>query len=432
MGRRAKGEQSDDTVALAPPEPSEFLLYQTEDGLSRVQIRMFEGNVWLTQKQLAELYQTGVPSISEHLTNIFREGELDPGATIRKFRILRTEGNRSISRVIEHYSLPVVLAVGYRVRSARGTQFRQWATTRLEEFVVKGFTIDDQRLKNPPGPDTPDYFEELLERIREIRSSEKVFYRKILDIYATSVDYDPSSETSARFFAAIQNKMHWAVHGRTAAELIAERADATKPNMGLTNLGGPRPRRADIGVAKNYLTADEIAVLNKIVTAYLEFAELQALNRRPMHMADWISKLDEYLKLSERRVLDHVGAITHADAVVKAQQELDKYNAARAKIPSQVDQAFDAAARAMEAIAKRRLAAGEPAQKKAVQGGGGEGGGGASGGASGSAGTEGSSGTGTEDSSAAEADSEDVRAEGGAEGGGNEDGTADDGGRTAD
>ena len=236
--------------------------------------------------------------------------------------------------------------------------------------MVKGFTIDDQRLKNPPGPDTPDYFEELLERIRDIRSSEKVFYRKILDIYATSVDYDPRSETSARFFAAIQNKMHWAVHGHTAAELIAERADATKPNMGLTNIAGPRPRRADIGVAKNYLTADEIAVLNKIVTAYLEFAELQALNRRPMHMADWISKLDEYLKLSERKVLDHIGAITHADAVVKAQQELDKYNAERAKIPSQVDQAFDAAARAMEAIAKKRLAAGEPAKQKAVKAGG--------------------------------------------------------------
>lgn len=344
------------------------MLYQTEDGLARVQIRLFEGNVWLTQKQLAELYQTGVPSISEHLTNIFREGELDPGATIRKFRILRTEGNRSISRVIEHYSLPVVLAVGYRVRSARGTQFRQWATTRLEEYVVKGFTLDDQRLKNPPGPDTPDYFEELLERIRDIRSSEKVFYRKVLDIYATSVDYDASSETSARFFAAIQNKMHWAVHGHTAAELIAARADASKPNLGLTTVSGARPRRADIGVAKNYLTADEIGVMNKIVTAYLEFAELQALSRRPMHMADWIAKLDEYLKLSERKVLDHTGAITHADAVAKAQQELDKYNAARAKVPTPIDQAFEAAARQMEELAKKRLLKPPPAAKKPREG----------------------------------------------------------------
>ena len=360
MGRgaanRSKAKPPDDTVALAAPEPSEFLLYQTEDGLSRVQIRMFEGMVWLTQKQLAELYQTGVPSISEHLTNIFREGELDPEATIRKFRTLRKEGNRSISRVIEHYSLQVVLAVGYRVRSARGTQFRQWATTRLEEYVVKGFTLDDQRLKNPPGLDTPDYFAELLERIRDIRSSEKVFYRKILDIYATSVDYDPGSETSARFFAAIQNKMHWAVHGRTAAELIAERADASKPNLGLTTMGGARPRRADIGVAKNYLTADEIATLNKIVTAYLEFAELQALNRRPMHMADWISKLDDYLKLSERKVLslEHAAALSHAQAVEKAQRELDKYNAERAKLPTPIDEAFDAAARQIEALARTR------------------------------------------------------------------------------
>jgi hypothetical protein len=359
MGRAAasRAKAKDETVALAP-EPSEFLLYQTEDGLARVHIRLFEGNVWLTQKQLSELYQTGVPSISEHLTNIFREGELDPEATIRKFRTVRSEGKRTISRVIEHYSLPVVLAVGYRVRSARGTQFRQWATTRLEEYVVKGFTLDDERLKNPPGPDTPDYFEELLARIRDIRSSEKVFYRKVLDIYATSVDYDPRSETSARFFAAIQNKMHWAVHGHTAAELIAARADASKPNMGLTTIGGARPRRADIGVAKNFLTADEITMMNKIVTAYLEFAELQAMNRRPMYMADWIAKLDDYLKLSERKVLDHTGALTHADAVEKAQRELDRYNAERAKLATPVDEAFETAAKQVEALAKTRTAQG--------------------------------------------------------------------------
>ncbi|HSK05711.1 MAG TPA: virulence RhuM family protein [Kofleriaceae bacterium] len=359
MGRAAAShaKAKDETVALAP-EPSEFLLYQTEDGLARVHIRLFEGNVWLTQKQLAELYQTGVPSISEHLTNIFREGELDPEATVRRFRTVRSEGKRTISRVIEHYCLPVVLAVGYRVRSARGTQFRQWATTRLEEYVVKGFALDDERLKNPPGPDTPDYFEELLARIRDIRSSEKVFYRKVLDIYATSVDYDPRSETSARFFAAIQNKMHWAVHGHTAAELIAARADASKPNMGLTTIGGARPRRADIGVAKNFLTADEITMMNKIVTAYLEFAELQAMNRRPMYMADWIAKLDDYLKLSERKVLDHTGALTHADAVEKAQRELDRYNAERAKLATPVDEAFEAAAQQVEALAKTRTALG--------------------------------------------------------------------------
>ena len=355
MVSRAKAKPPAEPVALATmPETSEFLLYQTEDGLARVHIRLYEGTVWLTQKQLAELYQTGVPTISEHLHNIFREAELDPEATVRKFRTVRTEGNRSISRVIDHYSLPVVLAVGYRVRSARGIQFRQWATTRLEEFVVKGFTLDDQRLKNPPGGTTPDYFDELLERIRDIRSSEKVFYRKILDIFATSVDYDPSSDTSARFFAAIQNKMHWAVHGHTAAELIAARADASKPNLGLTTVGNVRPRRSDIAVAKNFLTAEEISTLNKIVSAYLEFAELQALNRRPMYMADWISKLDDYLKLSERKVLEHTGAITHADAVEKAQRELDKYNAERAKLATPVDEAFDSAAREIEALAKKR------------------------------------------------------------------------------
>jgi hypothetical protein len=354
---KAKPTPTDDSLAIAMPEPSEFLLYQTEDGLSRVHIRLFEGTVWLTQKQLAELYQTGVPTISEHVHNIFHEAELDPEATVRKFRSVRTEGKRTISRVIDHYSLPVVLAVGYRVRSARGTQFRQWATTRLEEFVVKGFTLDEPRLKNPPGPGTPDYFDELLERIRDIRSSEKVFYRKVLDIYATSVDYDPRSETSARFFAAIQNKMHWAVHGHTAAELIAARADATKPNLGLTTIGNKRPRRADISVAKNFLTADELAMMNKIVTAYLEFAELQALNRRPMHMADWIAKLDDYLKLSERKVLDHTGSITHSDAVEKAQQQLDRYNAERAKLPTPVDEAFESAAREIEEMAKQRLAA---------------------------------------------------------------------------
>jgi hypothetical protein len=364
MVSRAKAKPPDEPVALAMPEPSEFLLYQTEDGLSRVHIRLYEGTVWLSQKQLAELYQTGVPTISEHLHNIYREAELDPETTVRKFRSVRTEGKRSISRNIDYYSLPVVLAVGYRVRSARGTQFRQWATTRLEEFVVKGFTIDDQRLKNPPGPGTPDYFDELLARIRDIRSSEKVFYRKVLDIYATSVDYDPRSETSARFFAAIQNKMHWAVHGHTAAELIAARADASKPNLGLTTLAGPRPRRADIAVAKNFLTADELAMLNKIVTAYLEFAELQALNRRPMHMADWIAKLDDYLKLSERKVLDHTGAITHADAVEKAQQQLDRYNAERAKLPTPVDEAFETAAREIEALAKQRAAPAKRASKK--------------------------------------------------------------------
>jgi hypothetical protein len=333
---------------------SEFLLYQTEDGLSRVQIRLHDGTVWLTQKQLAELYLVSVPSISEHIRNIFSEGELAPEATVRKFRTVRTEGNRSISRTVEHYSLPIVLAVGYRVRSQRGTQFRQWATTRLEEYVVKGFTIDDQRLKNPQGPGTRDYFDELLARIRDIRSSEKVFYKKVLEIYSTSIDYDPRSESSERFFATVQNKMHWAAHGHTAAEVIAARADASKPNMGLTSWSGTRPRRADVVVAKNYLEAEEIETLNRIVTAYLEFAELQASNRRPMHMVDWLRKLDEYLKLSDRDVLTHAGSVSHDAAVRKAEGELDRHDAERAKLPSAVEGHFEEAVREVEALAKRR------------------------------------------------------------------------------
>ncbi len=336
------------------PEQSELVLYQTDDGNTRVQIRLFEGTVWLTQKQLAELYQVAVPTISEHLHNIFEEGEQAPEATVRKFRTVRTEGNRSISRTLDHYSLPVVISVGYRVRSLRGTQFRQWATARLEEYAIKGFTLDDQRLKNPPGVGAPDYFDELLARIRDIRSSEKVFYRKVLDIYATSMDYDPRSEVSQRFFATVQNKMHWAAHGHTAAEVIAERADATMPNMGLTSWSGARPRRGDVVVAKNYLRAEEIEALNRVVSAYLEFAELQASGRRPMHMADWIKKLDDYLKLSDRDVLDHAGSVSHEEAVQKAEQQLERYDADRASLPSPVEADFEEAVREVEALAKVR------------------------------------------------------------------------------
>jgi len=349
--------------ALAAPDPSEIILYQTEDGLTRVQVRLHEGTVWLTQKQLAELYQVGVPSISEHLRNIFRDGELAPEATVRKFRTVRSEGNRSISRMVDFYALPVVLAVGYRVRSLRGTQFRKWATTRLEEYLVKGFTLDDQRLMNPPAPGTPDYFDELLARIRDIRSSEKMFYKKVLDIYATSIDYDPRAETSERFFAAVQNKMHWAAHGHTAAEMIAERADASKPNMGLTSWAGTRPRRADVVVAKNYLTAEEIEALNRIVSAYLEFAELQAKHRRPMYMADWIRKLDDYLKLSEHDVLTHAGSVSREAAVQKAQRELDLYDAERAELASPAETHFEEAVREVAALAKQRPSR-RPAAKK--------------------------------------------------------------------
>lgn len=346
-----------DNVALLRPEQSELIFYQTEDGLTRIQIRLYEGTVWMTQAQLAELYQVGVPTINEHIHNLFAEGEVQPEATIRKFRTLRTEGNRSVSRTLEHYSLPVVVAVGYRVRSPRGTQFRRWATTRLEEYIVKGFAIDEQRLKQGGTDGGPDYFDELLERIRDIRSSEKVFYRKVLAIFATSVDYDPRAEDCGRFFATVQNKMHWAAHGHTAAEVISERADASKPNMGLTSFAGQRPRKADISVAKNYLRDEEIDTLNRIVSAYLEFAELQATHRRPMYMADWSKKLDDFLALGDRAVLDpatHASPVSHDEATEKASRELARYTAEQAQLATAIDAHFDEAVEQTKAIAAER------------------------------------------------------------------------------
>jgi hypothetical protein len=256
---------------------SELILYRTEDAQTRIQVRLEGESVWLTQRQLADLFQVSVPTINEHLAGIYGEGELDPERTIRKFRIVQMEGERQVKRIADHYHLDAIIAVGYRVRSARGTQFRQWATERLSSYLVKGFALDDVRLKR--GPDD-GYFEELLDKIRDIRSSEKMFWRQVLKIYGTSIDYDASAEASQRFFATVQNKMHWAAHGHTAAELIVKRADGGKPNGGMTNWVGATPRSTDASVAKSYLQADELEALNRIVTAYLEFAELQALNRR--------------------------------------------------------------------------------------------------------------------------------------------------------
>ena len=250
-----------------PETPSDILIYQSEDGQTRVDVRLIDETVWLTQKWMAELFQKNVRTISEHIKNIFEEGELQPEATIRKFRIVQNEGNRDVERLIDFYNLDVIISVGYRVRSHRGTQFRIWATQRLKEYLIKGFMMDDERLKNPGRF---DYFDELLERIRDIRASERRFYQKITDIYATSIDYDTNSEITRNFFASVQNKMHWAIHGHTAAELIAERADADKPNMGLTAWKGSVVRKGDVGVAKNYLTEQELSDLNLIVNQYLE------------------------------------------------------------------------------------------------------------------------------------------------------------------
>jgi hypothetical protein len=264
-----------------------------------------------------------VNTVNHHLKAIFAEGELQSEATIRRYRIVQSEGARQVTRDVEHYNLQAILAVGYRVRSHRGTQFRQWATARLSEYLVKGFTMDDERLKNPPGPGQKDYFDELLERIRDIRSSERRFYQKVLDIYATSVDYTPNVEMSHQFFAAVQNKMHWATHGHTAAEIIHERTDAARPFMGLmTTRPGGIVRKEDVSVAKNYLTEEELQVLNRIVNLYIEYAELQALERRPMTMRDWVTKLDEFLKVSGRELLNHAGKISADDAKAKASRNM--------------------------------------------------------------------------------------------------------------
>ena len=330
---------------MSDPLPnSEIILYQTEDGRTRIHCRFENETLWLTQALISELFQVTVPTVNEHLKGIYAAGELAPGATIRKFRIVRTEGNREVAREIEHYNLDAILAVGFRVRSHRGTQFRQWAIGRLNEYLVKGFTMDDERLKNPPGEGQKDYFDEQLERIRDIRSSERRFHQKVLDIYATSVDYTPNAEMSQQFFATVQNKMHWAAHGRTAAEVIHARADAEKPFMGLqTTRPGGIIRKEDVSIAKNYLDAPELETLNRIVTAYIEFAELRALQRKVMTMRDWIAKLDEFLKLSEHELLNHAGKISAEQAKAKAELEFQRYRLFLDSQPRPVDADFEQA-----------------------------------------------------------------------------------------
>jgi hypothetical protein len=325
---------------------SELLFYQTENGHTRIQVRLENETVWLTQKLMAELFQKDVRTINEHIQNIFEEGELGPESVIRKFRITAADGK---SYDTNHYNLDVIISVGYRVKSHRGTQFRIWATQRLREYIIKGFTLDDERLKEAGGG---NYFDELLARIRDIRSSEKVFWRKVLDIYATSIDYDPNTDLSRQFFAVVQNKMHWATHGHTAAEIITERADAQKKNMGLTSWTGAKPTQADSEIAKNYLTVEELDTLNRIVTIYLDFAELQALNRRPMYMKDWITKLDEFLKVSEREVLKHAGKISHEAAIEKARNEYQKFRKQMLGEPTPVERHFIEAIREVKKLEK--------------------------------------------------------------------------------
>lgn len=305
-----------------PAPNSDILIYQAEDGRTRIDVRLSDETVWLSQKLMAELFQTSVSNINQHLGNIFEEGELGPNSVVKDFLITATDGKNYTTKF---YSLEAIIAVGYRVRSHRGTQFRRWATERLKEYIVKGFTMDDERLKEMRTPFGADYFDELLERIRDIRASEKRFYRKITDIYATSVDYDPQAAISQEFFATVQNKLHWAVTGHTAPELIAERADAAKPNMGLTSWKGAKVRKGDVTVAKNYLSHDEVSDLDRIVTMYLDYAEDQAKRKRVMHMADWADRLDAFLQFNEREILTDRGKVQKAVADRLAKDEYDKF-----------------------------------------------------------------------------------------------------------
>jgi hypothetical protein len=308
---------------MSEPNRSEILIYQSPDSGTRIDVTLEDETVWLSQAQMTELFQTTKQNISLHIKNLFEEKELAASSTVKESLTVQKEGSREVQRTIDLYNLDVIISVGYRVRSNRGTQFRIWATQRLREYIVKGFTLDDERLKE--GGRRNDYFNELIERVREIRTSEKNFYRKITDIYSTSYDYDAGAAITHQFFATVQNKFHWAIHGHTAAELVAERADARRPNMGLTHWKGDRPRKADSTVAKNYLSAEELGLLNLIVDQYLSFAEFQARQRKPMYMRDWAKKLDDFLRLNERDILQHAGRISSRLSEEIAYREFEKY-----------------------------------------------------------------------------------------------------------
>jgi hypothetical protein len=331
---------------------SEIILYQTNDGQSHIDVRLQDETVWLSQRLMADLFQVKVPTINEHIKNIYSEGELVPEGTIRKYRIVQKEGSRIVERLIDYYNLDIIISVGYRVRSLRGTQFRIWATQRLREYLIKGFTLDDRRLKDDTTP--ADYFDELLERIRDIRASERRFYQKITDIYATSIDYDANAPITRDFFATVQNKLHWAIHGHTAAELITERADANKPNMGLTTWKGEAVRRGDVDIAKNYLTEREISDLNLIVTQYLDFAEFQARRHAPMYMAEWARRLDDFLKVNRLNILEDIGKISAIQAKELAEIEYRKFDERRRIEYDQRDSDFDAAVKKIETSAETR------------------------------------------------------------------------------
>ncbi len=339
-----------DTANSAENPQSDLTLYQTEDGKTRVEVRLAGETVWLSLMQMAELFQRDKSVISKHIKSVFEEGELKPEPTVAKFATVQSEGGREVSREIEFYSLDVIISVGYRVKSHRGTQFRIWATQRLREYIVKGFTIDDERLKKGGG----DHFDELLERIREIRASEKNFYQKIKDIFKTSEDYDSHAQVTMDFFAMAQNKIHWAIHGHTAAELIAERSDASKPNAGLNAWEGTKVRRHDVHVAKNYLNQEEMGLLNLIVSQYLDFAEFQARTKKKMFMRDWARKLDDFLRVNDREILQGFGKISSQLAREKADRQFDKFDQKRRELEdAQAAEEFAREVAELEKEAKR-------------------------------------------------------------------------------
>lgn len=324
---------------------SNIIMYTTEDGLTKIEVTFDEDTVWLSLDQIAELFQRDKSTISRHIKNIFSEGELRQEATVAKFATVQTEGRRQVSRDIEYYNLDVIISVGYRVKSLRGTQFRIWASSILKEYMKKGFALDDDRLKRLGGG---NYFDELLTRIRDIRSSEKVFWRKVLEIYATSIDYNPSAEASVLFFKQVQNKMHWAAHQHTAAEIVYQRADAERENMGLTSWEGKQIKRSDTEIAKNYLNQMELDALNKIVSAYLDIAEVRALAHEPMYMKDWLETIDDYLKMTRRDILTTKGRVTHKQAIDKAHEEYEKYRKKQDELLSPVEKHFIESIRELE------------------------------------------------------------------------------------
>ena len=309
-----------------------IIIYQSEDGNTKIETRLEDETVWLTIDQMAELFQKSRSTINEHILNIYEEEELDNELSMRKI------GNSDFStKPTNYYNLDVIISVGYRVKSQQGTKFRQWSTARLKEYIVKGFTMNDDLLKQAGGG---NYFEELLARIRDIRSSEKVFWRKVLDIYATSIDYDAKLEISIQFFQTVQNKMHWAAHGHTAAEIIYQRIDAKKPNLGLKNIKGSQPTKQETEIAKNYLNEEELNVLNRMVTAYLELAELQALKRKPMYMKDWIERLDDFVRMTGNNILQNSGTVSHEQALKKASVEYEKYKEQTKNVLSEAEKHF--------------------------------------------------------------------------------------------